>query len=119
MLTSKNVMEYEPLPGMSSSIHFLKNETFKDPFDPSNEQFAFDFIIKRVEEAMGRLKPRAYYADKLGELEKGINSLNDYHMMNVMRLHLDEFDILKGNLEYLTKTSKTNILSLYGTGGTN
>ena len=109
-------MEYEPLPGMSSSIHFLKNESFKDPFDPSNEQFTFDFMIKRVEEALGKLKPRDYYAHKLADLEKGINTLNDFHMMNLMRLHLDEFDILKSNLEYLTKASKTNILSLYGSG---
>jgi len=45
MLTSKNIMEYEPEAGMTSTIHFLKNESFKEPFDPSNEQFAFDFMV--------------------------------------------------------------------------
>jgi hypothetical protein len=45
MLTSKNIMEYVPEAGMSSTLHFLKNESFKEPFDPSNEQFAFDFMV--------------------------------------------------------------------------
>lgn len=30
-------MDYVPEAGMSSTLHFLKNESFKEPFDPSNE----------------------------------------------------------------------------------
>ncbi len=70
-------------------------------------------MIKRIEEALSKLKPRDQYINKLVELEKEITSLNDFHMLNVMRLHVDEHDILRGNLEYLRKTRETNIHSLY------
>lgn len=34
-------------------------------------------------------------------------------MLNVMRMHADEYEILKSNLDYLTKTQDANIKSLY------
>jgi hypothetical protein len=117
MLTSKNIMDFVPQPGLTSSLHFLKNESFKDPLDPSNEQFTFDFMVQRLEEALAKLKPRDFYASKLSQLEAEITSLNDYHIMNVMRLHVDESDILRGNLEYLTKTRDRNIRKYYEEGG--
>ena len=43
--------------------------------------------------------------------------MTDYHLMNVMRLHLDEHDILRGNLEYLTKTRDSSIRKFYELGG--
>jgi hypothetical protein len=67
--------------------------------------------------ALGKLKPRDFYASKLASYEKEITSLTDYHLMNVMRLHLDEHDILRGNLEYLTKTRDSSIRKFYDLGG--
>ena len=43
--------------------------------------------------------------------------MTDYHLMNAMRLHLDEHDILRGNLEYLTKTRDSSIRKFYDLGG--
>jgi hypothetical protein len=107
-------MEYVPeTPGISSSLHFLKNESFKEAFDPSNEQFTFDFLIQRVEESLSHLKPKDHYLNKQVILEKEITYLNDFHMLNVMRLHLDEHDILTGNLEYLRKARDENIRVFY------
>jgi len=42
--------------------------------------------------------------------------LNDYHLMNVMRLHVDEHDILRGNLDYLIKTRDSSIRKFYELG---
>ena len=74
-------------------------------------------MIQRVEEALSKLKPRDHYASRLADLEKQITSLKEFHMLNVMRLHVDEHDILRGNLEYLMKTRDANIRSFYEIGG--
>jgi len=55
--------------------------------------------------------------NKIGELESNIDSLDSFHMLNVHRLHLDEYDILKGNLEYLTQSSEKNIKYFYAKSG--
>lgn len=64
----------------------MNHETFKEPFDPSNEQFAFEFMTKTIEEALSKLKPKDHYLSRLGDLESSIDSLDRYHMLNVTRL---------------------------------
>ena len=113
-LTSKNVMDFTPTTQTESGTeHFLEHETFKDPFDPSNEQLTFQFLTKSLESSLSKLKPRDFYLSRIGDLESNIDSLDSYHLLNVYRLHLDEYDILKGNLDYLSKTVTKNIKSLY------
>jgi hypothetical protein len=86
------------------SQYFTETETYKDPFDPANEQITFDYLIKSLESCLAKLKPQSYYLDRLGQLESRIDSLDNFHLLNVMRMHADEYEILKGNLDYLTKT---------------
>ena len=93
--------------------HFMNEETFKEPVDPSNEQITFDFLIKTLESEFAKFKPRSHYLDRLGQLESRIDSLDSFHLMNVLRMHVDEYDILKGNLDFLTKAQDSNIRSLY------
>jgi hypothetical protein len=108
MLTSKNLMDQD-----NGSAYFEKTETFSAPFDPTNEQLAMDFLLNTLEEHLSKLKPRDHYLSRVGELEAKIDSLDTFHLLNVNRLHLDEVDILKGNLDYLTKAKDANIKSLY------
>jgi hypothetical protein len=73
----------------------------------------FDFLIQSVEQNLSRLKPRDFYSQRIAELEINMSTLDQYHLLNVSRLHLDEFDILKGNLDYLRKARDSNIKEFY------
>jgi hypothetical protein len=70
-------------------------------------------LTRTLEDSLSRLRPREHYLSKLNALEANIDSLDSFHLVNVMRLHIDEHDVLKSNLEYLTKAAKENIRSLY------
>ena len=100
-----------PVPNQTD--HFLNHETFKGPFDPSNEQLIFDFLTTTLEENLSKFKPKDYYKDRANELEKRMNTIDEYHLMNIMRMQYEEVDILRGNLEYLKKSRDTNIKALY------
>jgi len=64
-------------------------------------------LIDSIENNLqSQLKPREVYQAKLQELE--INSMKKYNMMNVHRLHLNEIDILRKNLDYL-QTMRKNL----------
>jgi hypothetical protein len=54
------------------------------------------------------LKPRQVYIDKLKELEDigKVDTLHKYNLLNIYRMHVNEHDILKKNLEYLYKLIK-------------
>lgn len=51
------------------------------------------------------LKPREVYVQKLNELN--VDSMNKYNLLNIYRLHINEHDILKKNLDYLLKLRKS------------
>ena len=118
LLTSKSIMEFLPDQGdLTSTQHFLERETFKEPLDPENEQMSFEYLISTLEGYLSHLKPREHYLSSAGNLESSLDSLDKFHQLNIARLHLDEVDILKGNLEYLVKAKDTNIRSFYERGG--
>jgi hypothetical protein len=100
-------------PKGSQTEYYLNNADFSKPFDPENEQSVFSFLTQSLEEAYSKLKPREYYKSRVVELESNIDSLDTYHLLNVNRLHLDESDILRSNLEYLAKARSAYIKSLY------
>ena len=116
MLTSKQIMD-TTVPDahghLTHTDYYINHEDFSKPFDPENEQVAFKFLTSSIEEALHKLKPKEYYLSRIGELEANLDSLDKYHMLNVCRLHVDEWDILKGNLDFLGKTEDVNIKGLY------
>lgn len=61
----------------------------------------YEFLINSLEEKAAYLKPTEYYKQKENELK--LDSLDNFHRMNIYRLQAEESEILKGNLEYLIK----------------
>jgi len=89
---------------LTQSDYYQHHEDFSKPFDPENEQLSFKFLSQSLEDAFSKLKPKEYYVNRIAELEAKLDSLDKYHMLNVCRLQLDEWEILKGNLDYMYKT---------------
>lgn len=113
MLTSKNIMDFNPPVASNPTSHFQQYEKFDAPFDPANEQFAFEFLTKTLEDSLSKLKSRDFYLNRIGEIEGNIDTIDRYHTLNASRLQLDEHDIIKANLEFLCKSRDSNIRNLY------
>ena len=79
------------------------NHDFKTPISSENESMTYEFLITSLEEKLGSLKDAQNYPQKAKDLEASLKSIDDYNLMNMYRLQAEDYEILKGNLEYLTK----------------
>lgn len=80
----------------------LDNIEFTKEFDPFIENCTTQFLIDSIEkELFDKMKPREVYEAKLKELQ--VNSLKNFNLLNLHRIHLNEVDILQKNLDYLKK----------------
>ena len=76
---------------------------FQSSFDVFNEECTIQFMIDSINSDLDTvLKPREVYQLKIQELGQ-IDTMNKYNLLNVYRLHINEHDVLKKNLEYLMK----------------
>ena len=87
---------------------FVDDKDFSQPFDFENERMTLDFIIDSFEQSLGYLKSRETYHDRLNNISQ-VSSIAEYNQMNLNVLHLDEYDLLKKNLDYLVRARQDNL----------
>ena len=110
--TSSALRNYRSLTGYSME-RILSTNYFTTPIDPSNEQLVFDFLIQNIDSKLRNLKPKEYYQQRVVELESNLTSIDQFHLLNVCRLQMEESDILKSNKEYLEKRIRQVIRAFY------
>ena len=102
-LTSQTIIDY-------GGTEKLKKEVdFSDYFDSFNESCSVQFLIDSVEKDLKHhLKPREVYEQQLKELQDigQVDSVHKVNLLNVLRLQMNECDILQKNLDYLMKLRK-------------
>lgn len=81
---------------------------FESKVDQFNEDCSIQYLMDNMEHDLNHsLKPAEIYEQKLSELEMGsFDTIDKFNCMNIYRLQLNEIDILKKNLNYLTKLRK-------------
>lgn len=70
----------------------------------------FDFLVEGLERNLNNLKRRDVYEEQLSSMAQ-VGSLSEFNQMNLAVLHLDEFDVLTKNLDYLYKAREEIISS--------
>jgi hypothetical protein len=105
-------MNYRSLTGYSME-KMLSFGFFTSPIDPSNEQLVFEFLIQNIDSNLRHLKPKEYYEQRVVELESNLTSIDQFHMLNVCRLQMEESEILKSNKEYLETRCRRVIRAFY------
>eukprot|EP00347_Sterkiella_histriomuscorum_P016609 403352531 len=103
------------------------------PFDPSNEQLCYEYLVSALDQSYQKLQPQEYYEQQIDNIKhtiltkpspdtqeiqqnavkdnkfKKLAPLDQYNLMNAFRLQADESRILKSNIEFLKKNKSEAI----------
>lgn len=85
---------------------------FKEPFDANNESMAFEFLTGALSSQLNSTQSIDTYQERLKGLEP-IDNIDKFNLMNVIRLQIDEKDILSKNMDYLSANRMANLQKIF------